>query len=477
MNAAQSAHPLIAAAGVRAEAIATGLAQSAFAAGLAVTAADGSRRPIPIGAIPVIVDSAFIDAQARTSAALLSAADKAARWRLGGDQREEALAALGPTERRLVEATWNGPRELAVGRVDFLGGSTPEALEVNATIPAMQGYADIAAAAWLRAFAGDRPDIDALVAANGSNTRALFDALVGLYREARGNDPDHIALLCRRGDAQLTELQHIRERFERYGAAAEIVHPDALSWSGGFLRHQGRRLPLVYRHLFLNRLDRDPAPAIEAAMLGDALRGTRVLNRPAPHIEMKSTLAVLAEAVDSPLAEAMALDPHEHDAVRRRVPWTRRLRPDAACLDEIADSPDDFVLKRSWSYGGSEVFVGRARESDGFWSRAQASFPGVADWPGLVRQAASDRRGGGFIAQRAVARSESAQLLCTPAAAHWRSVATDYAAFASLGAAPAWSGVCRASASEIVNIVGGGAVVPLIRREVADRLLSPALAE
>lgn len=467
------AHALLAQIRSRAESVATGLAQSAFDAGLAVTARDGSRRPIPIGALPVIASAAFIESQAAIASTLLAAADKAARWRLAGAQRDDVLTSLGPTERRMVEATGCGPRALAVGRVDFFGAQAAQALEVNATIPAMQGYADIAAERWLHAFAGDRTDLAALVEANGSNTRALFDALVALYRDARGHAAGSIALLCRRGDAQLTELQFIRGRFEHFGVEATIVHPDELAWSAAFLWRDGRRLPLVYRHLFLNRLDRDPSPALEAALADRTGRGTLVLNRPAPQIEMKSTLAVLSAAVDTPLAEAMGLTPEERSAVRERMPWTRLLRSGDALVDEVSADPDGFVLKRSWSYGGTEVFVGRARHTDGFWPRAQASFAGVDDWPSLVASAAVDTRGGGFIVQRAVPRSDGEQLLCAPAGARWLRVATDYAAFASLGATPAWSGVCRASASDIVNIVGGGALVPLLRREVADRLIAP----
>jgi hypothetical protein len=47
----------------------------------------------------------------------------------------------------------------------------------------------------------------------------------------------------------------------------------------------------------------------------------------------------------------------------------------------------------------------------------------------------------------------------------------DYAAYASLGAgAISWGGVVRAAPSAIVNIVGGGGVVPVLRREVAEAL-------
>ena len=67
-------------------------------------------------------------------------------------------------------------------------------------------------------------------------------------------------------------------------------------------------------------------------------------------------------------------------------------------------------------------------------------------------------------------RTDSAQYLCTPGGISRTRVVVDYAAFASIGASPEWGGVSRAAASDIVNIVGGGAVVPVIRASVANRL-------
>ena len=92
-------------------------------------------------------------------------------------------------------------------------------------------------------------------------------------------------------------------------------------------------------------------------------------------------------------------------------------------------------------------------------------------WSALVRHAVDDRRGGGFVVQHALPRLESRQWLCTPDGVHEASVVTDYAAFASVDARAAWSGVARAASSDIVNIVGGGAVVPVIRRNVYERFV------
>jgi hypothetical protein len=448
------------------------LGARAFDAGLAVTLPDGSRRPIPIGAIPVVIDDAEVEARNRIAALLVAATSKAARWRLAGAERAATLAALSPAEQRLVLATAGRPTDVAVARVDFLGSA---ALEVNATIPAMQGYSDIAAASWLEQYA-PASDLDDLRRRNGRNSAALLDALLALHAAARSGPPERIGLLCRRGDSQLSEIVHLQRSFSAAGHDCAIVHPDELELAHGYLLHRGARLSLVYRHLFLHRLDAAPSAAVEAAITQPAGYGTLLLNGPAPHLEMKSTLALLsAAASDDAGANRLQLTQEERRAVATHVPWTRRLAQlDARERAEVEATPDRFVLKRSWSYGGHDVFVGRARDSAEFRERSRRSFADARDWVELCRAAADDLRGDGFIVQRAVEASRAPQLLCTPAGVQRGEVVTDYAAYATLGATPAWTGVCRAAASDIVNIVGGGGVVPLLRRSVAERVLSDA---
>jgi hypothetical protein len=454
----------------RVPALGAALARCAFDAGLAVTRPDGTRRPIPVGAIPVVLEDDEVARRHRLAAVLVAATAKAARWRLAGPQRQRTLAALSPAERRLVEASAQQPLALAVARIDFLG-DPPLALEANATIPAMQGYSDIAARAWLETFA-DARDVEALSAANGSNETALLEALLALHRDARGGRPDSIALLARPGDAQRTELLHLAAAFSARGLQAELVEPGQLRFEAGWLWRGAQRIELVYRHLFLSRLDAAPCDALEAALRNDA-QGTLVLNPPAPHLEMKSTLAVLSHALQQPsLADAIGLGNAELDAIAQCVPWTRRLdEVDREELERVVSEPDHFVLKRSWSYGGQEVFVGRARGEAGFARRAAQVFPQAGDWPALVRAAAADRAGDGFVVQRAADVRRTTQWLCTPEGARRDEVVTDYAAYASLGTSPAWGGVCRAAASDVVNIVGGGGVVPLLRAGVARRWL------
>lgn len=455
------------------------LARRAVAAGLAITGADGSRTPIPIGAVPLVVTPAEIADRRRVAETLTSATRRVARWRMAPSRRQATLDALQPAERRVVLATWERAEDLAVARVDFLGESTLQALEVNATIPAMQGYSDIAAEAWLSTTVADPRLRSRLIADNGSNASALLQALLALYERHRGGAPRTIALLCRRYDAQLTELQYLQRHFETAGFDARLVHPDELSRepTDATLRHAGQVLDLVYRHLFLRRLDETPAPAIEAALRYAGPHGTLVLNPAAPHLEMKSTHALLSQAADDDvLSAAIGLTDGERTAVQSHVPWTRWLQPGLHTSElmgdlvaRVAADPDGHVLKRSWSYGGRDVFVGAALQRGEGWDSVHAVYPEVTSWPALAARTAADARGGGFVVQRRIATSRSMQWLCTPDAVQRAEVTTDYAAFASLGATPAWNGVARASTGEIVNLVRGGAIVPVLRRSVFDQ--------
>ena len=65
-------------------------------------------------------------------------------------------------------------------------------------------------------------------------------------------------------------------------------------------------------------------------------------------------------------------------------------------------------------------------------------------------------------------------LLCAGEAQTWAELYVDFSAYASvgLGEQPSWGGVCRGSPSHIVNIVGGGGVLPLLTQAVASSLLT-----
>jgi hypothetical protein len=471
----------------RAQALAPRLSALALHGGLAVTRADSSTQPIPVGATPVVLRTEDIRHRRDVSARLASAGFKMAQAVVQSPDRAWLLDALGPIERRIIEKASPSLTGLAIARVDFFAAGRLAALELNATIPAMPGYSDIAAQAFIDA-AGELAGLDArtraaLNARNGSNAAALHQGLLSAFAAARdGAHPERIALLCRRADALLTEVRYLAERFRALGTEAEVVHPDELSGTAA-VQARGRRFDLVYRHLFLRRLEDAPNPWLEALFSAPERYGCVLLNGPAAHIEVKTNFALLSRALVEPeLAARAHLEPAELDAVRETVPWTRRLLvgpgrdPDGAAVFDlvarVAAEPARFVLKRSWDYGGKAVFVGSHATEPGFAERAQAAFGARLEWPAVVRAAAVDTRGGGFVVQERVEVPLARYWVASDASALEMDLYVDYSAFCSVGLLeqPGWGGVVRGSASPIVNILGGGGVLPLLTAEVAGEL-------
>jgi hypothetical protein len=237
----------------------------------------------------------------------------------------------------------------------------------------------------------------------------------------------------------------------------------------------------VYRHLFVRRLEQiDAAPVRE--MLAPRDGPVVVVNPPASQLEVKAVLALLSEALtDERAADALGV---EVDLLKGAVPWTRVLRPgpgtgvDGERLEDlvahVSAHPDRFVVKRSWDYGGRAVFVGPARDGEGFEERVRSTFGVSMDWSALVARCASEGPAA-WIAQEAVTPRRARHRLCTSDGTTETDLFVDLSHYASVGLdpQPAWSGVVRGSTSAVVNIVGGGGVLPLVPEQIATALGVP----
>lgn len=461
------------------------LAQLAAERGLAVTKKeDGSIKPIPITATPVVIERAELVRRQRLAALLSSAGLKMSRAVLNGLKREVVFNGLSPLEQHLAEKTFRQLDTLVTTRVDFFVGDAVRALEINATIPAMQAYSDIAANTFLevvgRHWGATEAQLTNWKTQNGSNAKALFDALMAGYAKFRpGKKPARMVLLSRRNDAQLTEQRSLCARFNELGVEAEVVHPDQLSGNDAVLAN-GKPVDLIYRHLFVRRLEEADLPGAEyvKALLAEP-NGTRavILNPPASQVEVKAVFGLMSEAIeDGAIAKAAGLTDDELEAIRTSVPWTRLFKGDAL-LAEVQGNPDRYVLKRSWDYGGRAVFVGRTSGESSFTERVKAAYGEALDWKATCARAISDPTGGGFVVQQVVDTLPERHLLCSGQTQSWADLFVDYSSYASVGLPeqPAWGGVCRGSISHIVNIVGGGGVLPLLTDEVAAQLHATAM--
>jgi hypothetical protein len=428
-------------------------ARLAWEGGMTVRRPDGAVVPIPLVAEPEVMSAGALEGAAREAEVILSGAVKLARALLAhGDARDRA-ALVEPFEGLEAEAMARlfdeAPLPVLVARVDYLvpaGGGPPRALELNATIPAMPAYADLAAHAWLRAAARERGlsprEERELLAACGSHMERLRLALVAFHRARGGwSELPSIAIVSRPGDAQIGELTRLEAHFRQLGHRVENLLPSDC---------QPEAWDLLYRHVWAHRVPPD-APFARALRAPGRYHLANPVNG---LLEAKALFARLSEcAEDGALARRAGLDEAER-AAAARLPWTRRLEP--ALAGRVVAEREAFVIKRSWDYGGKSVHLG-AETEPGAWAR-------------IVEEAAGDRRGGGYVAQERVVAARRPATRVTPEGVERGELYRDLSTYCGLGPVRPGGSVVRAAASPVVNILGGGGLAPVIPEEVAARL-------
>lgn len=424
-------------------------ARLAWAGGMTVLKPDGTVVPIPLVAEPEILSLATLRAAAAEAGLILSGAVKLAKALLAQGDARDREALLGPFTGLEAEAMGKlfaeAPQPAMVARVDFLvpqAGGAPRALELNATIPAMPAYADLASHAWLRA-AGRAKGLaprqqEALVAACGSHMENLRVALVD-FHQARGGTVARpsIALVARPGDAQIGELRRLAAHFRQMGHRAENLLPtDCVpeEWD------------VLYRHVWAHHV---PPDAPFARALRDPRRHP-LANPVNGLLEAKALFARLSECADDAALAGRAGLTAEERAAAARLPVTRRL--DAPLAARVKAERERWVLKRSWDYGGKSVHLGA--EAD------------PAAWPGIVDAALADERGGGFVAQERIFARRAPATRVTPEGVTRGELYRDLSTYCGLGPRPPSGSVVRAAASPIVNILGGGGLAPVVPEEI-----------
>ena len=428
-------------------------ARLAWEGGMTVRRPDGTVVPIPLLAEPEVLAQAELEAAAREAELILSGSVKLARALLqGGDQRDRA-ALIEPFSGLEAEAMGRlfeeAPLPVMVARVDYLipaDGGAPRALELNATIPAMPAYADLAAHSWLRAAARARGrtarEAGELVAACGSHMERLREALVAVYR-ARGGHlaRPSIAIVARPGDSQIGELRRLEAHFRAQGHEVRNLLPTECvpeDWD------------LLYRHVWAHHVS--PGAPFARALLAP---GRYPLYNPVNGLlEAKALFARLSEcAEDGALAVRAGLDEAERGAAAR-LPWTRRLT--AALAPRVKAERRGFVLKRSWDYGGKSVHLGAELDQ--------------AAWERVVDDSLADQRGGGFVAQERIFAARRPATRIASDEETRGDLYRDLSTFCGLGPSRPGGSVVRAAASPIVNILGGGGLAPVIPSSVYERL-------
>ncbi len=468
-------------------------AQLALDGGLAVVKGDGSIHPIPPALTAVVDTSDKLAMRADLARSLLSGVVRTARYYLGGAGRPQVAAVLpglSPWERELCDLTWPAGEQVAIARADLFtddeGVDRP--LELNATIPAMQAYSDVCAHAFLRAVGNvaglTQATTDRLGRENGSNSDDLRRSLVAHHQRLGGaSDKPRLAMVARAGDPQSTELAALCTHFREAGLDAHRCTPEQLELDAqGHATLVGRRVDVIYRHIFARRIDPQSA-------LGHIVREPEkhhLFNPVNSQLEMKSLFAELSAAsTHRGLAQAIGLTEAEV-AAAALIPWSRRLfahrtsGPDGGAeldlVQFVQQNPSRIVLKRSWGDGGTSVLLGdeieivsEQRRAAEIMGRDPRESGAAIGWHELIDHCVAT---GGYIVQERVALFSQRHLVAGRGDPHWADWYVDVSSYSNLGVDPRPTGsVRRGSASRIVNIVGGGGLVPVITEPVMAELL------
>ena len=173
-----------------------------------------------------------------------------------------------------------------------------------------------------------------------------------------------IAIVDWEGLPTAPEFEMFKAYFEGDGIKTVICDPRALEFRRGRLYAQGVPVNLVYRRVLTSELlDRgDETRPLRDAYVAGAVCVVNSFR--AKLLHKKMSLALLSD--DS---YARLYTPAQRAAIRRHVPWTRRVRPELA--EDIARRRETLVLKPNDEYGGKGVVLG--------WTVGQSDWEAAID--------------------------------------------------------------------------------------------------
>jgi uncharacterized circularly permuted ATP-grasp superfamily protein len=351
---------------------------------------------------------------------------------------------LTPEERELVAIDPGYRRSSPTSRLDsFVTTSGYQFVELNAESPAGIGYNEVLVDVFLdlplvRRFQ-ERWSLRRFRA-----RERLLATLLSCYREAGGRqEKPTIAIVDYEEVPTRSEHHLFREFFEASGYPALVCDPRQLAFEDGELRHEGRRIDVVYKRLlvneFLERIDELQA-LLQAARAGAVTMVNPFRCKP---IHKKAIFAVLTDDELQPL-----FTPEQRAAIAAHVPWTRRVVEGHALRGGVrVDLPryvlenrDSLVLKPNDEYGGKGVFIG-AETSDSAWAAALA-----------------DALRSSYVVQEKVELRRERFPVLEDGAIHLRDLVVDLDPFVFEGEVEGF--LTRLSGTSLANVTSGGGQVP-----------------
>jgi hypothetical protein len=363
---------------------------------------------------------------------------------------ERLVDELGVTEveRELVRIDPGYKAVSPTARLDsFLTADAYSFVELNGESPAGIAYADAAYEIFsglpvMRRF-GERYALRTF-----KGRPLLLETLLEAYRESAGaaaKGKPSIAIVDLKGLPTQKEFELFQEYFESEGYPSAICSPDELEFAGGRLRCGEFEIDIVYKRLLVNEY----LPIIsEYPALLDACRAGAVCmvnNFRSKMIHKKALFAVLTDP-----AYARLFTGAELEAVRRHVPWTRKVREGRTekggetidLLDYVRRHSGTLVLKPNDDYGGHGIYIG--------WNNDAAA------WDAALQAALAD--GDYLVQERVPTARETFPALADDGSIVYAEQLVDLDPMLFNGRVG--SAFTRLSSTELANVSSGGGMVP-----------------
>ena len=359
----------------------------------------------------------------------LSALEKAVlvdsdlRAELALDAEEERLAMADPGFRSSSPSV----------RLDSFFADEVRFVEYNAESPAGMAYSDNLSAIFvrmpvMRAFR--KRYRGRFLPTRGRQLRAMVRA----FRQWGPGERPVVAIVDWEGLPTAPEFEMFQAYFEEHGVRTVICDPRALEFRAGKLYAHSTHVNLVYRRVLTSEL---LARADETTALRDAyMAGAAcVVNSfRAKLLHKKMSLALLSDDRYERL-----YTPAQRAAIRRHIPWTRRVLPEIA--EDIARRRETLVLKPNDEYGGKGVVLG--------WTVDQH------EWEDAIEVATTQS----YVVQEAVEIPRIAFPVVLEGGLHHLDLAVDLDPYLFDGRSGGF--MTRVSAAALLNVTAGaGSVVP-----------------
>jgi len=313
-------------------------------------------RPLCVSLRPNLVTSRDLAAYTAASETVYSALGRLERALLGDDDLRRELD-LDPEEERLALADPGYRAASPSSRLDgFVSDGVIRYVEYNAESPAGMAYNDVLVAIFER-----MPALQAFRKRYRARPLRAARRQLSALRRAHGRPFSTIAIVDWRGLPTLTEFEMFQRLFQEAGLRAIICAPEDLRYRGGRLRCRDLAIDVVYRRVLLSELLARPPAAkalVQAYLAGDV---TVVNSLRAKLLHKKMSLALLSDD-----RYAALYTPAQRRAIRRHVPWTRKVREGHTTYggrtvdltDFVVRAKDRLVLKPNDEYGGKGVVLG-----------------------------------------------------------------------------------------------------------------------